>query len=519
MAIEVKLPELGDGIESGDVLEVFVSVGDVITEGQDIIEMETDKATVPVPSSVAGKVVKINVGEGDSVPIGGVLLEVESEEGAEEQSPADSGGEPEAKAEAASEDRPAEAARASGDPPAKAAAEAEPAEREPAEQPEPEAEATPAEEPTPASRSVASEESAGPEKVPPASADERPSPASAAASPPPAAKASEASPGGKPIAAGPAIRRFAREVGVDLGAVRGSGEGGRITREDVLAVVRSASQAARSGNGAGATASTPSAGPQRSAAAPDHPPRTSLPGTADRDDYGPIRVERMSKIRKTIAAQMHASWSGVPRVTNFDDADITDLEQLRQSSKEDYAAQGLKLTTMPFLIKAVATALRHHPAINAIIDQENEQVIYKDYVNVGIAVDTDRGLVVPVMRDADRMGIPDIARGLSEMSAKVRGGQFAVSDLRGGTFTISNLGAIGGQYSTPIVNIPEVAILLVGRSRKLPVVMPDDSIRPRLMMPLSLSYDHRLVDGATAARFLNDIIGYLQAPSRLLLAL
>lgn len=244
-----------------------------------------------------------------------------------------------------------------------------------------------------------------------------------------------------------------------------------------------------------------------------------LPGAADTDDFGPIRVERMTKIRKTISAQMHQSWSSVPRVTNFDDADITNLEQLRQSSKEDYAAQGLKLTTMPFLIKAIATSLKHHPEVNAVIDAENEQIIYKDYVNVGIAVDTDRGLVVPVLKHADRMGIPEIARALAELAGKARGGQFAVSDLRGGTFTVSNLGAIGGQYSTPIVNIPEVAILLVGRSRKLPVVMPDDSIQPRLMMPLSLSYDHRLVDGGAAARFLNDIIGYLEAPSRLLLAL
>jgi pyruvate dehydrogenase E2 component (dihydrolipoamide acetyltransferase) len=179
----------------------------------------------------------------------------------------------------------------------------------------------------------------------------------------------------------------------------------------------------------------------------------------------------------------------------------------------------LKLTTMPFLIKAVATALRHHPTINAVVDEQNEQVIYKDYVNVGIAVDTDRGLVVPVMQHADKMGIPEITRALAEMSAKVRSGQFAISDLRGGTFTVSNLGSIGGQYSTPIINVPEVAILLAGRSRKLPVVMPDDTIAPRLMMPLSISYDHRLVDGAAAARFLNDVIGYLEAPSRLLLAL
>ena len=311
-----------------------------------------------------------------------------------------------------------------------------------------------------------------------------------------------------------------------MSSVRGSGEGGRVTRDDVLAVVRSANQAVRTGASA-SQPSTPASGGGAvpasgggSAPAAEAAPRDpSLPGTADTDDYGPIRVERMSKIRKTIAAQMHASWTGVPRVTNFDDADITDLERLRQSSKDDYAAQGLKLTTMPFLIKAVATALRHHPSVNAVIDQENEQVIYKDYVNVGIAVDTERGLVVPVMPNTDRMGVPEIARGLAKLSGKVRGGQFAVSDLRGGTFTISNLGAIGGAYSTPIVNIPEVAILLVGRSRKMPVVMPDDSIQPRLMMPLSLSYDHRLVDGATAARFLNDIIGYLEAPSRLLLAL
>ncbi|MEM8666610.1 MAG: 2-oxo acid dehydrogenase subunit E2 [Planctomycetota bacterium] len=471
MATEVKLPELGDGIESGDVLEVFVSVGDEISEGQDIIEMETDKATVPVPSSVAGTVTKILVSEGDTVPIGGALLEVEAGSG---------GGAAPAAAEAAPAPTP---------PPAPAP----PAPAPPA--PAPAAEVTPPPAPEPA--------------APP------PAPAPTAPAPPPAPTPVAAAPASNPgvIAAGPAVRRFAREVGVDLSRVAGSGDGGRITREDVLAVVRSANQSVRA---SAPTASAPTAEAPSASATPAGAP---LPGTADHDDFGPIRVERMSKIRKTIANQMHVSWSSVPRVTNFDDADITDLENLRQTSKEDYAAQGLKLTTMPFLIKAVATALRHHPSINAVIDQANEQLIYKDYVNVGIAVDTDRGLVVPVMKNADQMGVPEVTRGLAEMAGKVRGGNFAVSDLRGGTFTISNLGAIGGQYSTPIVNVPEVAILLVGRSRKLPVVMPDDSIQPRLMMPLSLSYDHRLVDGATAARFLNDVIGYLEAPSRLLLAL
>ena len=473
MSTEVNLPELGDGIESGDVLEIFVAVGDVISEGQDIVEMETDKATVPVPASVGGKVTKILVNEGDTIAIGGAILEVEAAE-------------------------------------ASATATPEPATPEPAT-PEPVAtEPKPSVAPTPAPAAQPATTSPAPVSQPPV---ETPPPVTQTAASQPVAAASSTT----VIPAGPAIRRFAREVGVDLSQVLGSGADGRITREDVLSVVRSASQSARATSATGST--TPAAKSATKLAPKTDTAAASLPGTADVDDFGPIRVERMSKMRKTISKQMHASWSTVPRVTNFDDADITDLEHLRQSSKEDYAAQGLKLTTMPFLIKAVATALRHNPAINAIIDEENEQLIYKDYVNVGVAVDTDRGLVVPVMNNADAMGIPEVTRGLAEMAGKVRGGNFGVNDLRGGTFTISNLGTIGGQYSTPIVNVPEVAILLVGRSRKLPVVMPDDSIQARLMMPLSLSYDHRLVDGATAARFLNDVIGYLEAPSRLLLAL
>ncbi len=466
----VKLPELGDGIESGDVLEIFVSVGDVISAGDDIIEMETDKATVPVPSDVSGKVTKISVSEGDTVPIGGDLIEVEAAEGAD-----------------AAPAKPEPAA-----PEPKAEAKPEPA-------PEPTPEPKPAPAPTPVSAAPPADKPAAPAAPVAPATIERPM----------LDNVTVADSGSIP--AGPAIRRLARETSVNLANVQGTGPGGRITRDDVLAAVRSANTT----KAASTSGSSRPARPAASASAGG----SDLPGTEGQDEFGPIRVERMSKIRKTIAAQMHVSWSSVPRVTNFDDADITDLERLRQSSKDDYAAQGLKLTTMPFLIKAVATALRHHPAINAVIDSDNEQIIYKDYVNIGIAVDTDRGLVVPVLPDVDRMGIPDITRALAETAGKVRGGQFAVSDLKGGSFTISNLGAIGGQYSTPIVNVPEVAILLVGRSRKLPVVMPDDSIQPRLMMPLSLSYDHRLVDGGTAARFLNDVISYLQAPSRLLLAL
>lgn len=471
MAIEIKVPDLGEGIESGDVLEVFVSEGEVIEKDQSVVELETDKATVSVPSSAAGKVVKVSVQSGETVSVGAVLIEVE---GAAEPAPA---------------------------------AEPEPAPAAPAPEPEP----TPAPEPVVAEEPAPVSPTPTPAPVtPPAPAPVTPpAPVAAQTSAPSAPATPAGSISDAAVAAGPAIRRFAREVGVDLGHVAGTGEAGRITREDILNAVRQANR----GGTVTQTSTAPTPAPTEAAASP-----AAVPATGDQDSWGPIRRERMSRMRKTIAEQMHRSWSTVPRVTNFDDADVTDLEEFRQSSKEDYAAQGIKLTTMPFLIKAVAMALRTNPALNANIDMDQGEIIYKEYVNLGIAVDTDRGLVVPNLRNADRMSIPDIARSLSQLAENARTNNFTIDDTRGGTFTISNLGAIGGTYSTPIVNVPETAILLVGRSRKMPVVIGDD-IQVRLMMPLSLSYDHRLVDGATAARFLNEVIGYLKAPSRLLLAL
>ena len=382
-----------------------------------------------------------------------------------------------------------------------AVAEPAPEEPEPAAAPEPEAPPA-AVTPTP---------------VPPTPVAPAPVPPTPPVSPAPAATPKVAAPVPTPaaktdgnVAAGPAIRRFAREVGVDLAGVTGSGEAGRITREDILNAVRQANR--------GGTVTQTSTAPSASSSSAATTSSVTSSATGEQDNWGPVRVERMSRMRKTIAEQMHRSWSTVPRVTNFDDADITDLEEFRQSSKDDYASQGIKLTTMPFLIKAVAMALRTNPALNANIDMEQGEIIYKEYVNLGIAVDTDRGLVVPNLRNTDRNSIPDIARQLSLLAENARTNNFTIDDTRGGTFTISNLGAIGGTYSTPIVNVPETAILLVGRSRKMPVVIGDE-IQVRLMMPLSLSYDHRLVDGATAARFLNEVIGYLKAPSRLLLAL
>ncbi len=484
MPTEIKLPSLGEGIESGDVLEILVAVGDVIKKDQSLVEMETDKATVSVPSPFAGKILSIAIKEGQTVTVGMVLASIETEG---------------------------------------AVAPVEPKSPDAAQQ----APVTPIVEQTPAPQATAPIAPVPAAPVPAAPVKPK---APIVVPPAPVAPVEAIQPtisdAGNPfsddvIPAGPAIRRFAREVGVDLVSVSGTGGSGRITRDDVLAVVRHANQSVRSTpHVAAPTVNTATIANE----APVSKPATiakgaALPGTVANDDYGPIRVDRMTKIRKTIAAQMHKSWSTVPRVVNFDDADITELEAIRQASKDDYGSRGIKLTSMPFLIKAVATALKHHPALNATIDMENEQIIYKDYVHIGIAVDGEKGLVVPTLKNADKMSIPDIAYALSDLSSRVRNNNYTVSDLRGGTFTISNLGAIGGTYSTPIVNVPEVAILLVGRSRKMPIVMADDSIKPRLMMPLSLAYDHRSVDGATAARFLNDIIAYLEAPSRLLLAI
>jgi pyruvate/2-oxoglutarate dehydrogenase complex dihydrolipoamide acyltransferase (E2) component len=456
MAVEIKIPSLGEGVESGDVLEVLVAEGDAIEKGQSILELETDKATVMVPAPEGGVVKSISCGEGDSVSVGQAVMTVEAFDSSE----------------------PAAAAPE----PAPAAAAPEPT---PAPEPAP-APAAPPEPPAPAPAPVA------------AAPAPTPAPAPAAPTPPPAPASAAASSGD--VAAGPAIRRFAREVGVDLSTVQGTGENGRIVREDVLKVVREGAGSRSSAAAGAAGAVAPAAG-------------------GESDGYGPVHIEKMPKIRQTIAKKMHESWTTCPRVTNFDDADVTQLEQIRQSSKADYAAEGVKLTTMPFLIKSVAMALKAHPTINASIDLDAGQIIYKDYVNIGIAIDTERGLVVPNLRNADKMGIPDIARALGDMASGVRDGNFAVDDLRGGTFTISNLGAIGGTFSTPIINTPETAILLVGRSRKMPVVVENDEVAVRLMMPLSLSYDHRLIDGGAAARFLNEVIGYLEAPSRLLLAI
>jgi pyruvate dehydrogenase E2 component (dihydrolipoamide acetyltransferase) len=447
MATEFKLPDLGENIASGDVVTVFVSPGDVVRPGQALLEVETDKAVIEVPCPPGGRIASVLVKKGDTVKVGQPLVTLE---------PAGS---------AAAPAPPPPAAKPASTPAATAA--------QPAAAPQPAARPEPVVAPAPVQ----------PRPQPPAAAPVAPQPVAAAAG---AATAVEP--------AGPAVRRLARELGVDLARVSGTGPGGRIVREDVIAAVRQAS-----GAGAGARA---------------RPASTAT----ERDDWGPIRREQMSRMRKTIAANMVRSVSTIPHLTNFDDADVTELEHLRKASAPEYAKSNLKLTALAFVVKAVSLSLRQHPGVNATIDPEKGEIVYKDYVNIGLAVDTPRGLVVPVLRDCDQLSIPQIAQAITDTAEKAKTAQYGLDDLRGGTFTISNLGAVGGAYSTPIINWPEVAILLLGRTRKMPVVH-EDRIEPRLMMPLSLSYDHRLVDGAMAARFLNEVIGYLESPGRLLLAM
>nr|MBA3483069.1 2-oxo acid dehydrogenase subunit E2 [Pirellulales bacterium] len=481
---------LGENIESGDVLSILVSEGDVVTKDQDLLELETDKATMPVPSPQAGKITKVLVAEGDTVPVGGAIFEIEAE-GASGNG-------------AATKEKPATKKQAEAPP--KKAEKAAPVEE--AEEDDAQDIAELQEEPAPAKKPAAKSEPAKKKSPPPPPEtgvpviveEDEPQEAKPAAKAAPK-KRTASEDGDKPgdgkasAAAGPAVRRLARELGVDLRRVRSSGDSGRITEDDIHSHVRKSQAEAEAKTTKGVTP----------------------PGSPDSDNHGAVRREKMSRMRQTIARNMLASYQTIPQLTNFDDVDVTELERIRKESQKDYDSQGIKLTMMPFLVKAVAVGLKMHPIVNSSVSDDGAEIIYKEYVNVGIAVDTEKGLVVPVLRDADRKNIPQIARELADLADSVRGGKFTIDDIRGGTFSISNLGAIGGTYSTPIINPPESAILLIGRSRTMPQYV-DGVLQPRLMMPLSITYDHRIVDGAAAARFLNDVKGYLANPGRLLLA-
>jgi pyruvate dehydrogenase E2 component (dihydrolipoamide acetyltransferase) len=442
MAKEIRVPDIGDFADV-EVIEILVSPGDSVSAEDSLITLESDKASMEIPAPEGGVVKELKISVGDRIKEGDVILMLEPSEGG---------------AAAKEEEKPAEEKKA------------EPKAEE--KKPEPKAEEKkPAEKPA-----------AAPSK--PAPAGQRPSPTR---------KIDEVS--FAKAYASPAIRKFARELGVDLGSVEGSGRKGRITKEDVKAYVKRAlSQGAGGGLGVA--------------------PMPEI----DFSQWGEIETKALTKINKLTGQNLHRNWVTVPHVTQFDEADITDLEAFRKSMVAEYKDKGIKITMLAFLMKAVVSALREFPRFNASLDATGENLILKKYFNIGIAVDTPDGLVVPVVRDVDRKSLVDLATELGEISTKARDKKLKPSDMQGGCLTISSLGGIGGTKFTPIVNAPEVAILGVSRASIQPVWnKEEETFEPRLILPLSLSYDHRVIDGADGARFTSFLSRVLSDTRRLLL--
>ena len=416
------LPELGESIESGDVVQILVSVGDQIAAEQSVLELETDKAVVEVPSPVSGSVTAIHVAPGDKAAVGQLIVTLETD-GA-----------------ATTNEAPAPV-----EPPTTIEAKSEPA-------------------------------------TPPAPVE---TPVAAPASPPTPRETRSGVP------AAPSVRRLAREIGIDIHEVPGSGPGGRVSAEDVKRYARRR-PSDRSGAATGAVA----------------PAVVPLP---DFRRWGEVERRPMSNVRRLTADQMARTWATVPQVTQYDQADITELEELRQQYAPKAVAAGGRLTITAIALKVVATALKRFPQFNASVDMTTHEVIYKQYYHVGIAVDTDRGLLVPVIRDVDSKNIITLAVELTGLAERARSRKTSLEEMQGGTFTITNLGGIGGTGFSPILNAPQVAILGMARSRMEPVYT-DGQFVPRLVLPLSLSYDHRLIDGADGARFLRLVVEALSQP-------
>lgn len=444
--MDVKLPNLGEGADSGSIVSIMVKPGDIIEKGQTLLELENEKAVAAIPSSASGKVEKIHVKEGQKISVGQRILTLSE---ASSAAPAKS---PQAAAPAAP---PVPKAR-----PAPPKTEEEEEEGEEPPSPEPEAEETP-EEPVGESEETtvpAEEEAASASDVPPAP---------------------------------PSIRKIARELGIDLSRIRGSERGGRIVMADLRDYIQRLQKLA-SASKQSAVKST-----SASAAAPKAPP-------IDFSKWGPILSKPMTSLRQTISRKMHESWQAIPHVTQFDEADMTVPSELRTRYADAYEKQGARLTLTPFLLKAVIKVLEKYPIFNSSLDESAQQVVYKQYYHIGMAVDTEAGLIVPVIRDVDKKSLIELSRELQDLAERTRNRKINSDELQGGSFTISNQGGIGGAHFTPIINRPEVAILGVGRSLMKPVVR-DQKIEPRLMLPLCLSYDHRLIDGGSAARFIVEL--------------
>jgi len=438
--IEIKVPDIGD-FSDIPVIEVLVAAGDEVNAEDGLVTLESDKATMEVPSPSAGVIKEMKLKLDDTVSEGDVVAVLEVSNAAE--SAGSSGSE-----------------QSEPEPPAPEA-EHETEDEKPAEPP-------PSEQSQPSAQRASGVAAVDPGKVPYAS---------------------------------PVIRKFARELGVDLTRVSGSASKGRITRDDVAEFVKSVI------NGAVGTGAAAIGGLKL-----DFP---SLPDF-DFSRYGDIEEKALSRIQKISAGHLHRNWVGIPHVTQHDEADITDMEAFRLANADEAVAQGFKLTPLVFLIKAMVAALKKFPTFNASLDPDGETLILKKYYNVGIAVDTPDGLVVPVLRDCERKGIMELGAELAEISGRAREKKLQPTDIQGGCISISSLGGIGGTGFTPIINAPEVAILGVSRSRMMPV-WDGNEFKPRLMLPLSLSYDHRVIDGAVAARFTRFLASRLEDLRRLTL--
>ena len=480
MATEMKLPELGENISTGTVSRVLVKVGDVVHVDQPVLEIETEKAVIEVPSSVDGTVREILVHEGEEIAVGQVILTVEPSVAAA----------PRARVPGQVELQPGETLERQ--PPGMAEGKYEihrvEEQRETAwaKAPGQEAEQAPTA-PMPAPVQPAAEAPPTPPAAPPLVE-------AGAAAPPPIPPVATLVP------ASPSVRRLARELGVDIAQVPGSGPGGRISEEDVKAFVR---QMAR-GEAMPRPTALPTPVPATTAALPDFA------------KWGEVERRPMSKVRRVTADHLSYAWITIPHVTQYDRADVTDLEALRHRYAKHVEAAGGKLTVTAIIVKVVAAALKVFPQFNASVDMAANEIVYKQYYHIGVAVDTDRGLLVPVVRDVDRKSITEISIELGQAAERARTRKSSLEELQGGTFTVTNLGGIGGSNFAPIINYPEVAILGVARSAVEPVYV-DGQLVPRTMLPLSLSYDHRVIDGADGARFLRWVVEALQQPFQLLL--
>ncbi len=463
MPFYFKLPDLGEGIKEGEVVKWHVHEGDLVEEHQVIMEVETDKAIVEIPSPKKGKVLKLNKAEGEPVLVGEVLLTIDT--GEEEGKAAEEGAAAQAAAPA-----PEKAAEAPAAPAGTAAAE-EPAPVAPAPEAEKEEEAA----------SVVG-------KLPPSIG----------------------------VLASPKARALARERGVDISKVAGTGPGGIITEADVLGAAGGPAPAEAPAPPQPGAAPPPPPPPPHHAPppppGPHHAPPAPPPVGEDRDPWGPVERVPIRGIRKSISRNLLASQRNTASVTGMDDADVTDLWNLRNREKEAAAEKGVTLTFLPFFMKAVRHAIESHPLLNGSVDEERGEIIIKKYFNVGVAVDTPEGLMVAVLRDVDKKTILEIAVELQELSKKARERKITIKELKGSTFTITNYGSFGGRYATPIINYPDIAILGTGRITERPWVV-DGKIVPRMILPLSLTFDHRVVDGIEASTFLARVKEYLEDPN------